>query len=376
MRTFLGSFAAQARLLLASRRYGPLLLVLLAATWVSVDIYRHQTLEEVPVAFLDMDGSSVSRTIALFSDAARELKVVSPPPQSQEEARQWLVQGRVAAVVVAPEGLADAVKRGDQEAVTVLVEMGNILLGRNVQTAMARVLTTVNAGVGMKVVQKMGVPREHALATVVPVSVDASLPFNPGTNYAWYLAPGVALFLLHVYLLIAALSAFRSASGRLDLLGRLAAVLLLGIALEAAWLYLLLPARGIVVHSGLLPVALVVLPYLVLTVVLVYGVNLLFRMPVLVMEVTIFLGMLSLMLSGITFPTDAFPWPLQWFSYVLPFTPYARGMRIFIHSAVEVSQLGGILTFYGWLSVFYAGVIVAAKAVYGLVGRPGREASS
>ena len=61
--------------------------------------------------------------------------------------------------------------------------------------------------------------------------------------------------------------------------------------------------------------------------------------PLFAFQVTVILTMLALMLSGITWPIDRFPEPLQQFSSFLPFTPFARALRIFAHEPVGLDQL-------------------------------------
>ena len=76
------------------------------------------------------------------------------------------------------------------------------------------------------------------------------------------------------------------------------------------------------------PVVLVLLLALVLgDLLFAAALSVLFRGGLMGFQITVLLGMLSLMLSGLTWPWDAIPAPLRAVAATIPFTPFGQAMR-------------------------------------------------
>ena len=355
-----------------------MLLITLAMAWVGMDIYHHYTVFDLPIAVVDHDQSQLSRTITRYLDASSLLAVSGHIPGSMEEARQMMIDGDICALVVIPDDFSSSIKRGRQGEILVDMDMSNILTGRNASKAIATTLGTVSAGIRMKVMNKMGEPKDSTLARIMPLVSEDNYSFNPAASYAVYLAPGVMLFLLHIYMILMSLAVLRAGMTRWETTGAFAGLVAHVLILGLLFLYVLLPRQGIYVHSGL-PVVLTVFTwFLIHDILLCIGVKLLFRADVTVMQVSIFLGMLSLMFSGITWPTDMFPLPVQVASWVLPFTPFAKGFRMFIHFSMDFHEMSGIFTAFGYQLLFYLAVIalllVAERVVVAVFGGKERRA--
>jgi ABC-2 type transport system permease protein len=66
-----------------------------------------------------------------------------------------------------------------------------------------------------------------------------------------------------------------------------------------------------------------------------------FRGGLLGFQTTVLLGMLSLMLSGLTWPWDAIPAPLRAAASAIPFTPFGLALRRCFPFRVGVAELAG-----------------------------------
>ena len=339
------------------KRYALMMLVMLAMSWAGMDIYHNYTVFDLPVAVVDHDQSQISRTITRYLDASSLLAVTGAVPGSMEEARKMMIDGEICALIVIPDDFSTSIKKGRQGEVLVDMDMSNILTGRNASKAIAKVLGTVSAGINMKVLGKMGEPTDSQLARVMPLVSEDNYSFNPAANYAVYLAPGVILFLLHIYMILMTLAILRTGVTRREMAGAFGGLVLHTLLLGMVFLYVFLPRQGIYVQSGLPVVLAAFTIFLIHDVVLCIGVKMIFRRDVTVMQVSVFLGMLSLMFSGITWPSDMFPLPIQWFAWLLPFTPFAKGFRMFIHSSMSFEEMSGIFAAFGYQMAFYLSVI-------------------
>lgn len=377
MSPFLSGLAAQGRRLAREPRLLAMLALFAGATWLSVETYAQRSVRELPVAVLDLDGTGLTRTVGRFLDATPELRVVEAPPAGHAGAERALVRGELAGVVILPDGFTAAVKRGRRAEALVAVDMSNVLVGRTAARAVQRVLATVAAGAQVSLLQKLGEPADRAPARALPILAQESLELNPGSSFAAYAAPGFAYFFLHVLALLLAFTAlWPRVPGRpaAETAGRLAAVWLLTLALGIATTWLLLPGVGIQPASA---------PYVVVAALALFlAADLLFaaalatigRQGLFPLQVAVLLGMLSLMLSGMTWPWDAIPAPLRAVASAIPFTPFGTAARRLLLEPLALSDLARP---FGWLAlqVLCCAAVLAAGRLVRRIGPVLRRAT-
>jgi ABC-2 type transport system permease protein len=359
-------FIAQLRLLAVERRYRIMTALLLGSAALSTAIYHQRVVTQLPVVVLDLDNSAVSRKLALFLSASREVRVSRRPVSSVGEAEALLQRGEAVALVVIPHDLAANLKRGRRGQVLVAVDMSNVLTSKNAAKAIDKAIGTLGAGVQITTLRKLGTSAREAMGRTVPITVADNFNFNPTTNYVVYLAPAVVFFFLHIYVLILAASLFLRRATIAERLGGAAAQLLVGMALGALLLYALLPAAGIVPRSSPIILLTLLLALVALDLLLAAAVNALIPRPQLAMQAIVLIGMLSLMLSGLTWPTDLFPWSLQRLAALIPFTPFGSGLRVALHDVVSWRELSPVLRQLGVQAALLGGAM--------LVGALGRRA--
>ena len=308
-----------------------LLVVLLATSWLMSDIYHFNTLREIPIAVLDFDQSSVSRTLSRSLEASTMISISPERPFTAEEAERLMIDGTVAAVVLIPSDFSTDLKSGRQARVVVASDMSNILIGRNVTNAIAGVVGTVSAGTRIKLIGKLGETDDRALARAVPLVSEDNYSFNAAKSYASYLVPGLMIFFLYVYMTLQFLRVVRSGDTIAENVAAIGGLIPHGVLLGLLFLYVYMPNQGLTVHSDVQRVvALLAVGFLTLAL-MVVALKLLLRKDIFVIQVSVFLAMLSLMFSGITWPADMFPLSLQQISSIMPFTPMAEGLRILVH---------------------------------------------
>ena len=366
MGPFLQGFIHQARRLITVPKLVVMLVLLVLMSVVTVEIYQGLVIHDVPVVVIDRDGSSVSRTIQRYIDASREVRVVSAPISSEQDAQALLTRGEVAAVVLIPSGLAADLKHGREPRVVLAVDMSNILIGKNVDKALRTAVGTVSAGVQLTLVRKLGLSEEQALAAVLPVTVEENDTFNPANNYAVYIVPGATFFLLHVFAMLLFASVFLPEDPSPNVshrAGRMTAVFALSFALGMGMFALLLPYARVPIESGLGVAGAVLALFLLAEALFAAALARVLPGQLFAFQSTIIITMLALMLSGITWPTDMFPPALRSVSAWIPFTPFAHALRMFVHEPLSLAQLRAPLSQLGIQSIVFTVLVLAAHAL-------------
>ena len=340
--TVAGGLWRQLRVLFTVRRYQIMLALLPLSAWLSMDVYSRLVVRDLPVAVIDRDNSRLSRTIRHFLSATRELSVVETELSSVDEARRRVERGELAAVILLPSRLSERVKRGRGAQVPVAIDMSNLLSGKVVHKTVAQVLGTVAAGAQLTLVKKLGARKEQALGRVLPVRIDTSHNFNPATNYAVYMAPGLVFFLLHIFTLVLALSLVLPGSAPAsfrDGVGAGLAVAAVACGFGLFFFYGMLGRVHIAPQGSLAAVLALLCVFAVADLALVLGLSRLLGKPMLTMEATLLYGMMSLMLAGVTWPRDMFPGALATAAELNPFTPFIQGCQTLLHYPTRLHEL-------------------------------------
>lgn len=357
----LRGIGGQVRLLLATPRYLVMLALLLGGAVVSVDVYRERVVLDAAIAVIDEDDSHLSRTIRLFLGASREVRVVDGSAAGD---RSDLTSGRVAAVVRIPADLSTRVKRGRPADVVLTVDGSNILVARNVMKAVAKAVGTVAAGVELTVLGRLGVSGDRAMAAVMPLAIVEDTTWNPAANYTIYLLPGLLFFLLHVYVLTIVSSVFlpggpRGAGRRT---GAVLVCALAALAIAILFLYVVLPRSGVAPSSPPGVVLPLLLAFLGADVLMAVAIALVVPRPLTALQVTIIVAMLSLMLSGITWPLDRFPPLLAAAGEAIPFTPFITAAQSFLHRPTTLADLHDGLAALGMQAAVFGALAAIAAA--------------
>lgn len=323
-------------------RFWVMILLLLLASLGTLKVFDNMVVKQIPIAVLDFDNSKLSRTLKTYLSSTPQLKVVAKGFETVEDAKELFYRGEITAIVLITNDFSSRLKKGQKGFIVVASDMSNILLGKMAHKSIAKVAATLSAGVQMTLVSKLGERKERKLSRVVPISIEESFNFNPATNYMNYLGPGLIFFYLHVFIIIMTSSFLipplrpKTAVG---IAGRQIAVFVILIALGLLFFYGFLTMANVPIRSGFETVFVMLLFFIISAMMMTLALGAAIPKPLLAMQAAIVIGMLSMMFSGITWPTDMFPRPLQIVAQYIPYTPFAKGMRIFLHYPADLSDL-------------------------------------
>jgi len=302
----------------------PVVMLLLFGFGVSFD------LERAPLAVADRDGSDASRALVRALTASSELALAGAA--DADDADRLFRRGEAVALLVVPEGYAAAVARRERVPLQLLVDGADTVVAN-------QVLTKAEALVRAET-RRLGGP--DLAGREPPIEVNVWTRYNPAARSALFMVPGLAAYLLAISaVLLTALTVagewergsmeqlFASPVGRLEIvLGKLAPYLVLGmVELQ------LVVAFGAVVFD--VPVR--GSPFLVFALgffflVGMLGQGLLISVVTKNQLVATQAGALSsllpsLLLSGMVFPLENMPLPLQTVSRIIPARYLVHGLR-------------------------------------------------
>jgi len=380
LRDFLCGFREQTVRTFVRPRFALMLVLVFGMSFLSMEIYSHLVVRALPVAVIDFDNSKISRAIRVALSSAPEIEVVGATYDTVDQAREALVTSEVAGIVVLPENLSLSIKKGRPARALVAVDMSNILIGKNAYKAIAKVLGTVAAGVEIGLITKLGERAERATSRVIPIAVSDSLALNPATNYAVYIVPALIFFFLHIFVLIMASSVFLPPGeqrGASAVAGGATSVFLLGLACGAVFLYGYLPHATIVPQSDPAVLLAFLAAFVLVDVLMAVAFFAVLPNRVIAFDAVVVLGMLSLMFSGATWPTDMFPELIRWVAAAIPFTPFMVGLRTALHYPAELCDLVSPIAHLSMLAAIFAALAAAGAFIRAILSQRarGKEAS-
>lgn len=288
--------------------------------------YSEQKLEQVPVAWVDQDHSSLSRQMLRFAQASPRLDV-RMVTSDEGQARQAVLNGELQGYALVPPQLQRNVLRGSSATVAIMANGAYPLFAKEVQYGFAEAVGTVSAGVEIRKLQASGQSALQANASRAPLSLQMQALFNPTEGYGSFVVAAVALVILQQTLImgVGMLVATWREQGRdrttvRAWLGRLLALCTVGWTsglLYFGWIFVWhdYPRGGN--PLGALVLLLCYVPAIVSMAALL-GWWLANRERV--MQVMLFTTLPMVFMSGFSWPSEALPEALQWFRWLFPST--------------------------------------------------------
>jgi ABC-2 type transport system permease protein len=299
--------------------------------------YRAELLRDVPVVLVDNDRTTTSADLVRRIDASEAVSISEDARDMAQAVR--LVQERAAyGLLLIPEGFERNLLRGRQSPVAVYADASYFLMYQRVMQGAAVPIRQLGAEVEAGRLMATGAALGVARAQVSPADQVEVALFNPAAGYATYVLPAAFVLILQQTILMGlALTAVRR-QRRSD---------------HPVWLVLGRMAAWVAIYAVLLPIYLIVLPFLyglpnlgrtgdilaiglpfiLATGLLAQCVAALLRSAEVVQIVLLALGLPFFFLSGFAWPVEAIPPVLNAMAQLVPSTPAIDGL-------VRVSQMG------------------------------------
>ena len=174
-------------------KFFAMFVIIVLSVGITMDVYSSRVVEHIPVYVTDLDNSTISRTVRSFLHAVPDISVEGVADNA-EEAKQALIEGRVAGIVFIPNGLSKVVKTQQPASIKVYIDGSNIVEARNLDRALQTVVKSTSIGISMIALSKQGVHDTELMPLLQPINLDVDRPFNPHAIYTDYLLPVLIFF--------------------------------------------------------------------------------------------------------------------------------------------------------------------------------------
>jgi len=363
-------FVAERRFLRRERSVLLLLVVVpLLYPIIIAALYSSEEARERPALVVDLDGSALSRRVALDLDATQELRVAGRL-SSVDDAVAALRRDEVDLVVVVPGDFSRRAKRGEPAQLAVWSGGANLYTWGITYPAVHATVGALNRELAAQAFRARGLPADPAAARSAPFALAERLLFHPSAGYGRFVAVGIFLVVFQQVLVLSI--AFSSGLKRelglpvapppfagARLLGEAlahapfwlggAAFGVLGLAPALGWsgsgaaaAYALFLAFGI----SLLPVALAIAS--------------LARDRMGTFQLLMFFSVPVFVASGFTWPASQLPAPVGAVMALFPATPALRALRVL---SMKSGSLAAVAPELGWLAVLAAFNTLSAALV-------------
>ena len=168
--------------------------VMLLSTFFFLTLMRRGSAEKMPIAFVDLDQTSISRRLCHEMQATPSVDICLIT-SSYPEAREAMQQGHVYGIFVIPDGFYDDLVAFKRPKVDFYVTNAYTVGGN---TAYKQMLTMVNLTSGAfqrEVLRKKGLPDDVIMHRIQPLTIEGHMIANPWGNYSVYLVstilPGI-----------------------------------------------------------------------------------------------------------------------------------------------------------------------------------------
>lgn len=310
--------------------------VMVLSTFFFLTLMRGGTAENMPVAVVDMDQTSISRRLIheMQATPSVDIQLIT---NSYPEAREAMQQGKIYGIFVIPEGFYGdlvAFKRPKMD----FYVTNAYTVGGN--TAYKQMLTMVNLTSGAfqrEVLRKKGLPDDVIMHRIQPLAIEGHMVANPWGNYSVYLVstilPGI-LGLICLMLTIFAIGFelkmrtshawLRAAGGNytVAMIGKLIPYTVMYIVLGVGCHLILYRYAGFPVYGSHVRLMCGLLLFIFAMEAL--GITLIGLLPTLrdALSIGALYSMLGFSLSGFTYPQMSMLAPVKALSYMEPLRHY------------------------------------------------------
>jgi ABC-2 type transport system permease protein len=325
--------------------------------------YRNEVLRDIPVAVVDADASQLSRKLIRMLDATENIGVISKPTDF-EAARAAFFHRDIFGIVVIPENFSRKILAGAQARIAVYADAGYFFVYRQTLKGALQAVGTLAAQIEVRRMTGQGIPMAQAISRRDPVPALMRPLFNPSGGYASYVVPAVFILVLQQTLLLGIgmrygtdvefAAPVATLQGTLaTLLGRAGAYLSIYLVNAAYYLWIVPRMYTYPGHGNLVHLLMFTVPFLLSVIFLGQWIALFFNRRETSMMVLVFTSVPILFLAGFSWPSEAMPAGLRFFSLFLPSTAGIEGL-------LKLNQMGATLADVK----FYWGVLWGLAAVY------------
>lgn len=330
-------------------------------------IYNNEVAHDVPVAVIDDSGTSLSRKYIRLCDATENVRVASRCADF-EEARELMRRHKVYGVVHIPRDFSSNLNQGRQTHVTAFCDASSLLYYKAISLATINVSLEMNADI--KLHRARNITARQDEITSAPLRYEEVNIFNPATGMATFLLPAVLMMILQQTMMLGIgvtagtmkeRHTFRlyrpfapGFAGAATITVARALIYVAVYAVISMYVLGMVPLMFRFTHIGhFTDIALFMLPYLTAVAFFSITFSYFIRTRESCMLLIVYLSLIFLFVSGISWPGSAVPPFWKYMSYLIPST---FGINGFVKLNSEGARLFQVAFEYRalWLqAIFY-----------------------
>jgi ABC-2 type transport system permease protein len=336
--------------------------------------YKKEVLRDIPMAMVDLDGTSSSRLLTRMADATEEMNITYCVG-SLLEAEQLFFEGKVGGVLMIPADFEKKVMSGQQASVSIYSDAGYFLVYKQTLTGAMQSIGTFSGGVEVRRLMAKGAALEQAMGQRDPIALNTVMLFNPAGGYNSFVIPGLIMVILQQTLLIGIglLGGTDKERGRFRfavpqslkrggvipvVVGKAGAYFVLymvNIIITQVWVYhwFNLPDK-----ASFLPAMALIVPFLLAVIFLGMAMSTFFSRREHSILFVVFLSPIVLFLSGLSWPASAIPQWLHGAAHIFPSTVMVPAWLRVRTMGAELHHVGDAFLFLSLQAIVYFGLAV------------------
>lgn len=142
--------------------------------------------EQMPIAVIDHDGSSISRRLVHELQATPSVDIIAVVPQ-YSEARDMMQRGKIYGFLEIPDHFYSDLASQKQPRINFYVSYAYTMGGTLAYKQLMTLTNLVNGAFLQQVLKLKGMSEYHIMDIVQPIAIEGHMLFNPWGNYPMYL---------------------------------------------------------------------------------------------------------------------------------------------------------------------------------------------
>lgn len=306
-------------------------------------VYHGATVDEMPVAVVDLSQSSDSRRFIQKLDATRELDIAYKCA-SMEEAKNLMQERKIHGVVLFPQDYDTRLANMEQATISTYADMASFLYYKDITMAVNHVMLDEMKHIETTRYAAMGMTDESIAQLVEAIPAEESIPFN--TNFSFLIFFLSAALILVVqqtmfYGVSVMNGSMREGNATHDgsLVGRAAAYALIYIGISIYCLMIVPLIFGMPQRGLMLDLLVLIFFFIITCVAFSFTFSRFIHHRETVFVVLLFMSSICLFVSGCVWPVSSFPTFWKAFSYIFPSTFMIQGFNNVNNAACTLAMI-------------------------------------
>ena len=335
----LSAIATECKIIFSNR--GVMLIIFLAPLIYSLlysACYAKQVVHKVPIAIVDHSHSYNSRQLKSKLSASPYLKIAYNPTDIIE-AKDLLLNRKIYGVVYIPNNYEKAILNHEQAVISIYCDASYFLMYRQIFQGVTSVISTINKNNN----------------TTPAIIYQSHTLFNPSLGYGTFIMPAILLVILQQTLLMGIgvvggiwykkslykhFSPLTTTISKVTVYGAIYAVI------ASYILTLHYHIFGYPTNGSTIAIIAIILPYILSTILLATTISTLFKRPESATMSILWLSIPTLLVSGASLPTEAFP---SWLHTLGKIFPSSSAVPAFIRAQTMGAELREVASEVIWL---------------------------